>query len=83
MAVEAVSPEVEAGRFPSKRSVGERVAFEADVFADGHDAVAGVLRYIRENARELPALIEYEYEGEDTVAEVRKCFDYCKTVLLG
>jgi starch synthase (maltosyl-transferring) len=45
VAVEAVSPEVEAGRFPSKRSVGERVAFEADVFADGHDAVAAVLRY--------------------------------------
>jgi starch synthase (maltosyl-transferring) len=45
VAVEAVSPEVEAGRFPAKRSLGEKVAIEADVFADGHDAVACVIRY--------------------------------------
>jgi len=45
VAIESVSPEVEAGRFPAKRSLGERVAFEADVFADGHDAVACVIRY--------------------------------------
>jgi starch synthase (maltosyl-transferring) len=45
VAIERVSPEVEAGRFPAKRSLGERVAIEADVFADGHDAVACVVRY--------------------------------------
>ncbi|HEY2598109.1 MAG TPA: alpha-1,4-glucan--maltose-1-phosphate maltosyltransferase [Candidatus Dormibacteraeota bacterium] len=45
VAIEAVSPQVEAGRFPAKRSLGERVAIEADVFADGHDAVACVIRY--------------------------------------
>ena len=43
--IESVSPEVEGGRFPSKRSLGERVAIEADVFADGHDAISCVLRY--------------------------------------
>jgi len=43
--IEAVSPEVEGGRFPSKRSLGERVAVEADVFADAHDALACVIRY--------------------------------------
>ena len=45
VAIEGVSPEVEAGRFPAKRSLGERVAVEADVFVDGHDAVACVTRY--------------------------------------
>ncbi len=45
MVIEAVSPEVDGGRFPSKRSLGERVAIEADVFADGHDALACVMRY--------------------------------------
>jgi starch synthase (maltosyl-transferring) len=45
VAIEAVSPEVEEGRFPAKRSLGEKVAIEADVFADGHDAVACVIRY--------------------------------------
>jgi starch synthase (maltosyl-transferring) len=45
VAIEAVSPEVEAGRFPAKRSLGEKVAIEADVFADGHDAVSCIIRY--------------------------------------
>ena len=43
--IEGVKPEVGGGRFPAKRVVGERMRVEADVFADGHDAVSGVLRY--------------------------------------
>ena len=42
--IEAVTPEVDAGRFPAKRAVGETVTVEADVFADGHDQVAATLR---------------------------------------
>ncbi len=38
--IERVRPEVDGGIFPIKRTVGERVVVEADVFADGHDAVA-------------------------------------------
>jgi starch synthase (maltosyl-transferring) len=45
--IESVSPQVDAGRFPIKRSVGETVAVEADVFTDGHDAVACAVRYRR------------------------------------
>jgi starch synthase (maltosyl-transferring) len=43
--VEGVQPEVDAGRYPVKRVVGERVVVEADVFCDGHDAIAAVVRY--------------------------------------
>ncbi len=43
--VEAVEPEIDGGRFPIKRTKGQRVVVEADVFADGHDAVACVLVY--------------------------------------
>src|SRR5437879_6503759 len=39
------SSEIDGGRFPAKRSVGETVTVEADIFADGHDAIAAVLRY--------------------------------------
>ena len=46
-AIEAVTPEVDGGRFPIKRVVGERVEVEADVFADGHDAVRAELLYRR------------------------------------
>jgi starch synthase (maltosyl-transferring) len=41
--VEAVTPQVDEGRRPAKRTVGEDVAVEADVFADGHDVVAAAL----------------------------------------
>jgi len=43
--IEAVSPEVDAGRFPAKRAIGETVTVEADVFADGHDALAAILKH--------------------------------------
>jgi starch synthase (maltosyl-transferring) len=38
--IEEVTPEIDCGRFPIKRVVGETVIVEADVFADGHDHVA-------------------------------------------
>jgi starch synthase (maltosyl-transferring) len=43
--IEGLHPEIDAGRFPIKRTVGERVVVEADVFADGHDEVAAALLY--------------------------------------
>lgn len=45
--IENVKPEIDAGRFPIKRTAGERVAVEADLFADGHDLLAAVLKYRR------------------------------------
>jgi starch synthase (maltosyl-transferring) len=44
-AIEGVTPEIDAGRFPIKRTVGEDVVVQADVFADGHDALSAVLLY--------------------------------------
>jgi starch synthase (maltosyl-transferring) len=43
--VERVQPEIDAGRFPIRRTPGESVAVTADLFADGHDLIAGVVRY--------------------------------------
>jgi starch synthase (maltosyl-transferring) len=43
--VERVRPQVDGGRFAIKRTVGERVVVTADVFTDGHDDVAAVVRY--------------------------------------
>ncbi|GIX47338.1 MAG: hypothetical protein KatS3mg131_1549 [Candidatus Tectimicrobiota bacterium] len=43
--IEGVKPEIDSGRFPIKRTVGEEVVVEADIFADGHDVLAAVLRY--------------------------------------
>ena len=38
--VEEVSPQIDCGRFPIKRVLGEEVAVEADIFSDGHDEIA-------------------------------------------
>ena len=43
--IEGVRPEIDGGRFPIKRTVGEEVVVEADAFCDGHDVIAVVLRY--------------------------------------
>jgi starch synthase (maltosyl-transferring) len=43
--IESVRPQVDGGRYPIKRAVGEEVQVEADVFADGHDQVACELLY--------------------------------------
>jgi starch synthase (maltosyl-transferring) len=48
--VEAVHPEVDCGRFPIKRTVGEDVVVSADVHADGHDVVVAVLLHRRAGA---------------------------------
>jgi starch synthase (maltosyl-transferring) len=38
--IESVSPEINSGRFPIKRVIGEKVVVQADIFADGHDSVS-------------------------------------------
>jgi starch synthase (maltosyl-transferring) len=43
--IEGVRPEIDAGRFAIKRTVGERVVVEADAFTDGHDEISLVLRH--------------------------------------
>ena len=42
--VERIEPEVDGGRFPIKRTVGEWVDVSATIFADGHDVLMAVLR---------------------------------------
>ncbi len=45
--IEAVAPTVPDGPFAAKRSVGETARIEADIFCDGHDAIAAVVRHRR------------------------------------
>jgi starch synthase (maltosyl-transferring) len=45
--IERVTPEVDGGRYPIKRTIGEDVVVEADVFTDGHDLLGVALLYRR------------------------------------
>ncbi len=43
--VEGVRPEVDQGRFPIKRVVGEEIVVEADIYAEGHDVLFALLKH--------------------------------------
>ncbi len=45
VAIENVEPEIDAGRFPIKRILNDRVDVQADIFADGHEVLAAVLLF--------------------------------------
>src|SRR3954463_14223476 len=38
-------PTIEEGRWPIKRTVGDKIAVSADVFRDGHEVLRAVVRY--------------------------------------
>src|ERR1041385_6566092 len=43
--IENLQPLVEGGRYPIKRVVGEDLTVQADIFKDGHDLVAAILKW--------------------------------------
>ncbi len=74
VAIENVRPEVDGGLYAVKRTVGDIVVVEADVFADGHDELGVSLFYRLESERswhETPMrlLVNDRWQGEFTVEE--------------
>src|SRR5690606_27366607 len=64
--IEPVAPLVDGGRFAAKAALGEPVTVVADVFGEGHDAVAGAVRWrqvapARSGWQEAPLV----FEGND------------------
>lgn len=43
IAIENIAPCVDQGRFPVKRTIGESIRVQADIFMDGHDCLAASL----------------------------------------
>lgn len=73
--IEGVAPEIDGGRFPVKRTIGEQVVVEADVFADGHDCVGCALLYRAEDETDwseapMTALGNDRWRGRFTVARL-------------
>ena len=49
--IEGIQPEVDGGRFPAKRTIGDQVTVEADAFTDGHDSIAVALLVHKEGSK--------------------------------
>ena len=81
VAIERVTPAVDCGRFPIKRTIGERVIVSADIHADGHDRLAAALLFRKAGAsrwREVPMLLvdNDRWEAHFTVEELGR-YEYC------
>ncbi len=50
-------------------------------FGEGDAPIAQVLQLLQTKKMKIPANIEYEYKGADSVEEVKKCVAYCRKVL--
>ncbi|HET9229329.1 MAG TPA: maltotransferase domain-containing protein, partial [Thermoanaerobaculia bacterium] len=79
--IEGVEPEIDCGRFPIKRTVGEKVIVEADAFTDGHDAISCLLLHrpalksgsraaLRWNEVPMEALANDRWRAEFIPAEI-------------
>jgi len=62
--IENVSPQVDGGRFPVKRVVGDVLEVQADVFGDGHDEVRARLSW-RHEPNPAWEQVEMESLGND------------------
>lgn len=67
--IENVQPEVDHGRYPAKRTVGETVSVTADIFVDGHDHLRAQLLY-RHASSSKWSIIEMAHEVNDRWAAV-------------
>ena len=52
VAIEAVSPEIDGGRFPAKAVAGEPVIVEADIFSDGHEKLDASILWRRDGEKD-------------------------------
>lgn len=73
--IEGVNPEIDAGRFPAKRTLGDTVRVEADIFTDGHDSISAALLYRQAGETEwretvMTALVNDRWYGTFSVTEL-------------
>lgn len=59
-----------------KRNQGQNMPF-----GQGDTPIKEVLALLRQNKWPIPANLEYEYEGQDTVQEIKRCLAYCQQAL--
>ena len=62
--VECLSPDVQAGRYPAKRVVGDILEVGADIYKDGHDLLAARVRYDSPDGECRTVLMEFDKDAD-------------------
>jgi len=73
VAIGALWPSIDCGRFPVKRIAGDSVTIEADIFADGQDHLAAVILYRHSeepawHESSMQPLVNDRWRGQFTVS---------------
>ena len=73
--IEGVQPEIDCGRFPVKRVIGEEVVVEADAFIDGHEALSCALLHRKQGVTRwqhalMEPLVNDRWRASFTVSEL-------------
>ncbi|MFO7642886.1 MAG: alpha-1,4-glucan--maltose-1-phosphate maltosyltransferase [Desulfosarcina sp.] len=73
--IETVQPQIDSGRFPARRAIGETVVVTADIFADSHDRISAELMFrktpdARWQRRPLELLGNDRWQGAFRVSEL-------------
>ncbi|PWK56779.1 starch synthase (maltosyl-transferring) [Silicimonas algicola] len=70
LVIEAVSPEIDGGRFPAKAVAGWPETISADIFGDGHEVIAAAI--VKDDGSEIPMLkgVNDRWSAEVTFDEV-------------
>jgi sugar phosphate isomerase/epimerase len=50
-------------------------------FGQGETPIKAVLKLLKQKKWRIPANIEYEYQGGDTIVEMKRCYEYMKDAL--
>jgi starch synthase (maltosyl-transferring) len=80
--IEEITPQVDCGRYPAKRIIGDTVTVTAAVFGDGHDHVSGRLLYrpASENDWRYTRLIPLTNDLWSATFVVDQLGDWCYTI---
>ncbi len=73
--IEAIQPQVDCGRYPVRRIIGDQIAISAAIFSDGHDHVAARLLFKHESERQwrstpMTALVNDLWSASFTVEQL-------------
>ncbi len=64
LVIERVEPQLDHGRYPIKRIMGETLTVTADIFKEGHDAIGAILRFKKQGGKVWEETIMHHVDND-------------------